>query len=680
MTLSTGQVLHNRYRIVSRLGQGGFGAVYKAWDTSLTTHRAVKENLDVSPAAQKQFSREARMLAKLNHPNLPRVTDYFLIPDQGQYLVMDFVEGSDLEAMLAISGGPIDEATALKWIGQVCDALNYLHTQNPPIIHRDIKPKNIIITPDEEVKLVDFGIAKIYDPRMSTTLGAKAVTPGFSPPEQYGQGSTDKRSDVYALGATLYTLLTGQQPMESIQRSIGSQLAEPRTVKPGISEITEAVILRAMEIQPSQRFEDVTSFKVALQEATTATVQAHDLAGLPPTVIAPAGTAAYVPADQSVGTLERPAASPMRKGVLSWIRWMIPALVLGITAIAYILIANPFANQSSPLATSTLPIVIQLTPSAKVVIETSASTLIATTLPDTPTLSTVLTDTSPARETPTVTEPTSAIATLSGNTLTRLTFDPAPYYMPSLSPDQRRMVTFAKIGDNYQIVELDPNQGDVIRQVTNGRSDFHHPHFTSDGSRILLAANLGDYFNIYLIDSQTGQVVQQLTDSDAADMTPYWFPDERSFAFMSNRDGDYEIFIGYLDGRPPVQITDNSAYDGTSSVSPDGKSIVYYSNVGGNPDIYLYEIESGSTRQLTTSTARDAEPVFSPDGEWIVFESNRNGNYDIWAIRPDGTGLMQITRDQSHEQIPVFSPDGRWIFFSSTQYGSYDIIRIPWGG
>jgi ribose transport system substrate-binding protein len=262
MPLSLGQVLHNRYRIVKLIGQGGFGAVYRAWDTALNQPCAVKENLDTSPEAQRQFRREATLLAGLRHPNLPRVIDHFLIPGQGQYLVMDFVEGEDLQEMLD-KRGPLPETKVLAWAGQVCDALEYLHRQN--VIHRDIKPQNIIVTTAGQAMLVDFGISKVYDPQLQTTTGARAVTSGYSPWEQYSAGHTDARSDVYALGATLYTLLTGQVPPPSVDLLGGSVLLTlPRQLKSAISANTERAVLRAMAQQPDQRFQSVAELRQAL--------------------------------------------------------------------------------------------------------------------------------------------------------------------------------------------------------------------------------------------------------------------------------------------------------------------------------------------------------------------------------------------------------------------------------
>ncbi|WP_374689400.1 serine/threonine protein kinase [Promineifilum sp.] len=263
MPLATGDVLSSRYRIVQLLGQGGMGAVYRAWDLNLKKTVALKENSDASPEARQQFEREATMLAHLSHPNLPRVTDHFFLSNQGQYLVMDYVEGEDLESMLdRLRRLPEDQA--LNWVVQVCDALAYLHNRPQPIIHRDIKPANIRITQDGRAVLVDFGISKVYDAEAKTTLGARAVTPGYSPPEQYGGGSTDARSDIYALGATLYHLLTGSAPPESVKRMVGETLTPPRLIEARISPTVEQAVLMAMALPTEGRFQNAAALKAAL--------------------------------------------------------------------------------------------------------------------------------------------------------------------------------------------------------------------------------------------------------------------------------------------------------------------------------------------------------------------------------------------------------------------------------
>jgi serine/threonine protein kinase len=291
MPLQTGQVLNNRYRIVKLLGQGGFGAVYRAWDSNLNRPCAVKENLDTSPEAQRQFTREATVLANLSHPNLPRVTDHFILPGQGQYLVMDFVEGDDL-ASIVRQRGPVPVQQAVVWGTQVADALSYLHSRDPAVVHRDIKPANIRITPEGRAMLVDFGLVKVYNPQLKTTMGARAVTPGYAPPEQYGQGSTDARSDIYALGATLFSILTGQEPLESVQRMSGAQMKLVYQLNPGVPLAIGDAIERSLRLEPSQRYQNVGEFKSALNAAST------------PVIVKP------VPQTYAVPAMRAPAMEP----------------------------------------------------------------------------------------------------------------------------------------------------------------------------------------------------------------------------------------------------------------------------------------------------------------------------------------------------------------------------------
>ncbi len=271
MPLTPGTILNNRYRILTVLGKGGFGAVYRAADMSLKRPCAVKENLNISPEASRQFEKEATILANLSHPNLPMVLDHFLIKDQGQYLVMDFIEGEDLRSLVE-QNGLLNQEKAVNIISQIAGALDYLHHQNPPVIHRDIKPSNIRVRPDGKAYLVDFGLVKAYTPNLRTTIGARAVTPGYSPPEQYGVGTTDTRTDIYALAATLYTLLTGFEPQESVQRVVQDQLLPLNTIEKGINANLSKVVTKAMSLQPGQRYDTILSFEKALNNPPTLVV------------------------------------------------------------------------------------------------------------------------------------------------------------------------------------------------------------------------------------------------------------------------------------------------------------------------------------------------------------------------------------------------------------------------
>lgn len=267
MPIKPGEVLNRRYRIEKSIGAGGYGEVYLAYDQSLDVRVAVKRNLDRSLIAQEQFQREARLLVGLKHPNLPRVTEHFVVATGEQYLVMDFVDGENLASKM-IRRGKLPPKEVLRYADQVCDALVYLHAQTPPIIHRDIKPANIIITDEGKVMLVDFGIFKWFDPQGLTSEGARAITPGYSPPEQYGTGQTDARSDIYALGATLYALLSGQDPPDSLKLYFKSMPLTPlRVLNPAVSEPLARVVGSAMALEPIRRPQSVGKLRRRLQDA-----------------------------------------------------------------------------------------------------------------------------------------------------------------------------------------------------------------------------------------------------------------------------------------------------------------------------------------------------------------------------------------------------------------------------
>ena len=185
---------------------------------------------------------------------------------------MDFVEGEDL-ATLVQHKGRLPVSKALKWIQQVADALVYLHTRKPPVVHRDIKPANIRITPDDQAVLVDFGLVKLFDPNLRTTIGARAITPGYAPPEQYGRGgSTDVRTDIYALGATLYTLLTGREPLESVRRMSGEQMPSASRINSSVEPYISQTIEKSMALDPDARYQTAGQFKATIAEPTATMV------------------------------------------------------------------------------------------------------------------------------------------------------------------------------------------------------------------------------------------------------------------------------------------------------------------------------------------------------------------------------------------------------------------------
>ena len=270
--LGSHSVLQNRYEVQRLLGCGGMGAVYLALDRRLGQNPvAVKENFDASAQAQAQFQREANVLAKLSQVNLPKVIDHFIEPSGRQYLVMEYIAGDDLAAIIK-QRGALPEVQVVTIAEALLDALTYLHTQTPPIVHRDIKPANIKLTPAGKVYLVDFGLVKLYDagnPRTSTSMRGLG-TPEYAPPEQYNPSShTDPRSDIYALGATLYHLATGQAPVMAVMRMANpGALVPPRQLQPALSVPLGAAMMRALELSMGNRFGTAAQMRQAWRAPT----------------------------------------------------------------------------------------------------------------------------------------------------------------------------------------------------------------------------------------------------------------------------------------------------------------------------------------------------------------------------------------------------------------------------
>lgn len=276
--LKSGEVLRSRYKIFRVIGQGGMGSIYLADDLRLEGRQCalkeVEHDKSLPPEmlrqARDQFFREATVLARLDHPNLPKVSDFFSVGGR-DYLIMDYVPGKDLRTLMTEArqaGKFLVESEVLSWASQLADALTYLHSQSPPILHRDIKPSNLKLTPSGLLKLVDFGLVKILaSEEMTITILQGRGTALYTPLEQYGgdAGHTDLRSDVYSFGATLYHLLTNQPPAEARERFLNPEaLVMPRQINPELSGRVERAIIWAMNLHPTDRPQDVETFRQAL--------------------------------------------------------------------------------------------------------------------------------------------------------------------------------------------------------------------------------------------------------------------------------------------------------------------------------------------------------------------------------------------------------------------------------
>ncbi len=278
LPLNNGEVLRGRYEVRERIGQGGTGSIYLAEDLRLEGRLCALKEVEhdrslptkIFEEAREQFMREATVLARLDHPNLPKVSDFFS-EENRDYLVMDYVPGDDLRTLMLDARRQktfLREDSVLGWINQLANALTYLHQQDPPLIHRDIKPSNLKLAPSGILKLVDFGLVKMLAPdEMTITVIQGQGTILYTPLEQYGSDGThtDVRSDIYSLGATMYHLLTGTPPADARKRFLHPEsLVPPREINSAISKRTERAILHAMALHPDERPDSVEDLRLFL--------------------------------------------------------------------------------------------------------------------------------------------------------------------------------------------------------------------------------------------------------------------------------------------------------------------------------------------------------------------------------------------------------------------------------
>lgn len=302
--LLRGTLLHQRYQVLQPIGMGGMGTVYKAHDMRLKNTVAVKHLLaSTVPEHIEAFRREAQLLARLHHAALPAVHDQF-VDDDGHFLVMEYIEGQDFSVMLQHQAGAFDIGLVLSWADQLLDALGYLHSQRPPVIHRDIKPQNLKLAENGQVMLLDFGLAKGSIASLAANVVGHSVygyTPQYAPIEQVQGTGTDERSDLYSLAATLYHLLAGVPPPSALTRirARADELPDPlqliahyNTQVPGA---VDTALRMALALNPDKRPANVAALRSALRSATV-------LSGIP---------AVYTPPSDSAHNLELPAQEPM---------------------------------------------------------------------------------------------------------------------------------------------------------------------------------------------------------------------------------------------------------------------------------------------------------------------------------------------------------------------------------
>ncbi len=666
MPLEVNTVLRNRYRIEETLDEGGMGAVYRAYDINLGVAVAVKENLFSTDEYARQFRREATILASLRHGNLPRVTDHFVLESQGQYLVMDFVEGEDLRERLERTG-PVPEQEALPWFLEISDALSYLHTRVPPILHRDVKPGNIKITPDGRAILVDFGLAKeVREDTTTTSTGAKAMTPGFSPPEQYGTGRTDARTDTYSLGATMYAALTAAVPEDALERAMGrTKLTPVRTQMPTVSPAVARAIERSLEINAEDRYQTVAEFGAALASSskTTRPTMVRNYPHLERTLVSSGRTRVSVPTKSTLKRQTRRWPTILLllvilSAVLAGVIYAQPEIEMGL--------ARVFGQISRPSASLALP--TDSPTSADLVIPSRTVGPLAVAPSATPTTQQQPTATSEPTESPTPQVAHTSEATPTGGGVGQLAFASNRTGIPQLF-----------------LINVD---GEGLTQLTTLPDGACQPSWSPDGMRLVFTSpcrgNRERYpgSSLWIIDVD-GTNLEPLPTAPGGDYDPAWSPEGERIAFTSLRDNRPQIYILNLGDSSVVNLSENSARESQPAWSPSGTQVMYVSRRAGPSEIWFMPDFGGLKQPFSLSGGRDdSYPDWSGNG-FVLFEQAISNVPRLVATRFEDRGApeFRICPEGPLSVQPMaearWSPDGRWILFETWPTGdNHDIALI----
>jgi len=670
MTLENGFLLNDRYRILDILGLGELGVVYRAVDEKLDISVAIKEGKSLSEEDARQFDHGARLLASLRHPNLTRLFDYFVVDGEGQYLVMEYIEGENLYQWAAHTEG-ITEMEALQIGIVICNALTYLHSQNPPIRHFGIKPENIRFTPLGEIILVDLGLVKIIQAKQTTTIPVRAFSGNFTPPELFGEGAPDRRSDIYSLGATLYAALAGFPPEDSLDRVTGkAQLSSLRSYQPHLSRQTVQTIEQALNLRFEDRWQTAAEMREALIKARDALpVEKQMDTRLTSLIQSTPGAEKSPPSSSETG-------KPWRYLQIGRVREFLArdpvwffygAVIIVLVALFGFTLTRPQGLRGiflDGLATSQ----VQGIEEAPGIADDH--------------------QTAP-REAESQLTPSADAANELGESNT---FNPEPIPSPTPTGGGAGRIAFASDRSGLPQIWLVDVASKQTFQLTDLEDGACQPDWSPTGKQIVFTSPCTAKRTTYpgsrleIIDVESGELTP-LPASLEGDFDPAWSPDGEWIAYTTLVGGRAQLAKINLSDLTSTRLSDGSYLDSSPAWSPDGGQLAFV-RFRGIAQIWLMDADGENPVQFTLSGAIDnSNPTWFPDGSMILYSQSLglgSPSKQLFGMRLEDLGQAEeyvILPRMRLDYIPLMdnvdvSPDGYWMAFDYRYFDLLDDIYI----
>ncbi|MCW5873117.1 MAG: serine/threonine-protein kinase [Anaerolineales bacterium] len=605
----------NGFHVVSKLGQGGMAEVYKAIDLKLEREVAIKflrTNEDEAEIGRQRFEQEAKALAKLRHPNIVSVLGYGEYEGR-PYLIMDYVSGGTLKEKM---GKPMPWEKAAALLAPIAKALHYAHGKK--IVHRDVKPSNILLDEDGTPMLSDFGVAKLLESEKSELTGTNVGvgTPHYMSPEQGRSQKVGPKSDIYSLGVVLYEMVTGRKPYEAdtplavLLKHIEEPVPQPTKVARNLAEDSELVILKALSKDPKNRYADMAEMALVLE-----------------------GGAAQ----------PTPAGKPLPKYVLP-----LGAAAVLVLVVLYALQGR--AQEGGPSAVDTE----QANTSAP-----ASATLPASAATPSPGNVQWPTDLSQigfiASRGHGYSDLDIVFISANGSEFYSLFDVPGKNQVPSISQDGKKVAFISDRDGSNDIYVFELPTGTVKKLVDTPTTEWN-PVWSPDGSKLAFVSDFAGSFDLYTVNAD-GTGMRQLTNDPLSDWGPDWSPDGRHIVFQREADGESaNLFILTVDSGQVVALTADpaSVFNSDAAWSPLGDKIAFASDINGNYDIFMISPDGTGREAISTNPNNENMPAWSPDGTQIVFSMAVGNNHELFVMNPDGSGLTRITNTSEMEIEPVW--------------------------